>query len=292
MYCPVCAGAAYNAGARGEYTLARCERCRHLFVVNLPDQETVCAAYESSERFEAIPDFIHGRLNELARQCEPFARFRRMLDVGFGAGAGLKAFADAGWEAHGVEISRAAAEQAHARGMKLAIEADFLHAPYDAGFFDLIVMSELIEHLTAPIPFLEQAARLLRRGGVLYLTTPNAAGVSGRVLGMRWSVVAPPQHLNLFSPQSLRIALKRAGFRQSRVQAHGVHPAELVQYMLERAHLRGRLTEPIDRVGTSYAINRTLITTRSGRVTKRAVNGLLSATRLGDALKAFAQNPP
>src|SRR5262249_5882897 len=151
--------------------------------------------------------------------------------VGFGAGAGLKAFADAGWEAHGIETSSIATERARARGMHEAVEGDFLRAPYDAGFFDLIVMSELIEHVVSPIQFLQQAARLLRAGGALYLTTPNGTGLSARVLGMTWSVIAPPQHLHLFSPKSLRIALRRAGFHRSRVQMHGLHPAELTQYI-------------------------------------------------------------
>jgi len=268
--------------------VARCNRCRHLFVINLPDEKTIRATYESSESLERIPDFIHLRLRELARQCERFARFRRMLDVGFGAGAGLQAFVDAGWEAHCVEISHAAAQKARARGMDHAIEADFLSAPYDAGFFDVIVMSELVEHLVSPIAFLRQAARFLRPGGVLYLTTPNATGVSARILVMTWSVIAPPGHLNLFSPQSLRIALKQAGFGHSRLRAQGVHPAELTQYVLEQAHLRNQRTEPIDRVNTSYALNRKLTVTRSGRIAKQLMNGLLSATLMGDGLKGFA----
>jgi SAM-dependent methyltransferase len=294
--CPICTGKASDVGEREGYRLARCARCRHLFVVNLPTADALRDlyakySYESSGRLEDVPDFVHVRLREIAQQCEQFVRFRRMLDVGFGAGASLKAFGEAGWEAYGIEVSRSAVEHARRHGLQRAIEGDFLRAPYERGFFDLIVMTEVIEHLVSPIPFLEHATRLLRPGGAIYLTTPNGAGVSAQVLGITWSVVSPPEHLNLFSPQSVRIALERAGFDRSDVRTHGVHPAELVQHARRRLRLSRDSDKPVDRGKTSYELNRTLSTSPTGRVFKRVANELLSATRLGDGFKVFAHTP-
>ena len=74
--------------------------------------------------------------------------------------------ANEGWNAFGLESSSAAVILARSKGLSVE-EGDFLSLPLPSGF-DVIVMSELIEHLTDPVPFLRRAFEILRPGGLLH----------------------------------------------------------------------------------------------------------------------------
>jgi SAM-dependent methyltransferase len=242
-----------------------------------------------------LPPVVFARVGELADQVARFRRLGRVLDVGFGAGALLKVFGNRGWEAHGVETSPLAVAQARAHGLHHVVEGDFLTLPYPTASFDVVFMFELLEHLPDPAPFLARAHALLRPGGLLYATTPNGAGLSGRLLGLSWSVARPPEHLHLFSPVSVRRLAERAGFARVRVRAHGANPHEIAHALLRRVRPAPARADdalpPVDRVATSYALNARLQASRTGRAAHRAVNALFAVTRLGDGLKVHATRP-
>lgn len=98
-----------------------------------------------------------------------------------------------------------------------------LSGPFAAsldGPFDVVVSSEIIEHLPDPRRFLAEASRLLRPGGLLLLTTPNVSNWIGRlrflVFGeLRWFDAVRATALNHISPLTdaqMRLALSSAGF--------------------------------------------------------------------------------
>ena len=82
--------------------------------------------------------------------------------------------------------------------------------------FDCVLMSEVIEHLEAPQISIHEAARVLRRGGRLLITTPNYRSFWPV---MEWAVdrlnmapkMAGEQHISRFSPASLKSLLTESG---------------------------------------------------------------------------------
>ncbi len=292
--CPICGGGARSLGDRNGFPVARCLACQHLFVVGKVAADVLDAVYRrySYDRndLEHVPGFVFERLHEV---IAPFARARRtnrLLDVGFGAGAMLKVAREQGWEPFGIEMSALAVAQAKENGFPDVREGNFVDAPYEDGFFDVVVMTELVEHLPDPRPFLRRAARLLAPGGLLYLTTPHGEGVSGRLLGIGWSVVSPPEHLHLFSRRSLRLALGSEGFHDVTILAEGVNPYELVARA--RALLgRGAGDGEFNRVETSYRLNERMMKSSIGASLKRIANQVLSTAHLGDHLKIYARRP-
>ena len=105
------------------------------------------------------------------------------------------------WVAEGVEISRTATEHARVEGFKVFC-GDLAEAGYPAGYFDVIIASELLEHVDEPGRVVAEMARILRPGGLLWATTPNIEGLSARVLGLNWTTVSP-DHLHLFSRKGI-----------------------------------------------------------------------------------------
>jgi SAM-dependent methyltransferase len=274
--------------------MLRCRTCRHLFTEHFPPDSALVAIYarygEQRPSLGATPVFLQKRARALASSLECYGTRRRMLDVGFGAGTMLRAFAERSWQAYGIEASQAAVQQARDAGLGHVSQGDFLAAPFSDGFFDVLVMTELIEHLPDPRPFLQQARRLLRPGGVLYLTTPHGNGLSARVLGLAWSVVAPPEHLNLFSVASLRTLLAQAGFAPARWNVEGGNPLELLHHLRARksGEARSEGAPPFSRVTSGSALSSRLDSTRAGRLVRGGLNVVLRRTRLGDSLRVTA----
>ncbi len=150
-----------------------------------------------------------------------------LLDIGAGLGYFVQfALTYPGWDAVGYEISPPAVEYArNALGLK---ERMFLGAveesDFPAGYFDLITLWDVIEHIPNPDILLSYVFRLLKPGGSLFLATPNApiqiakARVKAGVLGMRQGTqyLDAKDHVNLYTPASLRLVLQRVGFQSVR----------------------------------------------------------------------------
>lgn len=297
--CPVCndRGRVLGTTEAGWLTLV-CRSCRHTFVRDFPTPEELTAhyatyGYEENDLSKVEP-FLFGILEDVTRGFEPFRETGRLLDVGFGAGGLLSVARQREWQTWGVEMAEAAVASGTRHNLGTLVHGDFATVPLEDGSFDVVVMTELIEHLLDPASFLVRAAQVLRPGGLLYLTTPHGRGLSGRALGATWSVLRPPDHLHLFSAASLRRSLERAGFADVDVFSQGLFPHELLARAKSRVARTqtGRSSEPAgplpDRTVKAYALNRALTSGRAGRAVKSTMNWVLRATGLGDSLRGYA----
>lgn len=233
----------------------------------------------------SAPAFVERRLDEVVHRLASWRRTNRLLDIGCGAGALLDAATRAGWLAEGTEISETAVQSARSRGLNV-FYGSLIDAQLPSEQYDVVTAVELLEHLLDPLALLVEVRRILRAGGLLWVTTPHGRGISARLLGTAWSVVSPPEHIQLFSVSGLRRLLRRAGFASMRIAAEGVNPIEIVR------HLKGRSIAASERVATSYALNERFTSNTGGRFIKSVINAVLSGSRSGDALKADAVKAP
>lgn len=134
----------------------------------------------------------------------------RLLDFGCGSGRFMHRMNVAGWEVVGVEPDQKAAEALRVKyGYEVRISLD--ESAGWEGYFDVVVANHVIEHIADPVWVLHQLSRLLVPGGQLLLTTPNAIGLGLRLFGCYWRGLEAPRHLNIFTPQSIEVALRMAG---------------------------------------------------------------------------------
>jgi len=84
------------------------------------------------------------------------------------------------------------------------------------GEFDVVVAGELIEHLSCPGKFLDEAYRCLRPGGLIIVTVPNAYSFT-RLKQMRKGIDdtlwTHSQHTCWYSRATTRFLLERHGFQ-------------------------------------------------------------------------------
>lgn len=293
--CPICRrDGARELGAKNSYRLFRCSACGHLFVFPIAGAENQSedySVYEYDRRdLQHVPPGVFARLTEVVTSFRSHRKTGRLLEVGFGAGAMLRAARDNDWDVHGIEISSLAVKQARQNGFLKVAEGDFLRAPYEPGFFDVIVAIEVLEHLPDSLAFVRQASRLLAPGGLFYATTPNYAGLSGRILGLDWSAVAPPEHLQLFSVCSIRAALSANGFGSVTLACEGINPFEILHHFRKkiRAPARAGESSRFDPTASSSALNEKLTGSPTGFALKSAANWALRQAAWGDTIKARA----
>ncbi len=129
---------------------------------------------------------------------------RRVLDLGCRSGALTRHFLD-GNSVVGLDVDPDALEKAAALGIE-PVHADVEEPlPFEGASFDVVVAGELFEHLRFPDALVAEIARVLRPGGVLTGSVPNAFRVQSRLRFLRGRPPEDdPTHLRMFSPQALR----------------------------------------------------------------------------------------
>jgi 2-polyprenyl-3-methyl-5-hydroxy-6-metoxy-1,4-benzoquinol methylase len=166
----------------------------------------------------------------------------RLLDVGCGNGHFMQVARRLGWLSYGVDADAAAAAAATAArcGEIIGSQIDDVGVGYD-GFFDVVTLSHVIEHVHDPLETLRHCWRILQPGGYAWIETPNIDSVGYEVYGGHWRGLEPPRHLVLFSPASLRSCLERAGFERIRI----LPPRNVAEHLftLSAAMQCGRIAE-------------------------------------------------
>lgn len=293
--CPACRQLSKHLyGEKNGFDMFICENCNTLYSSEKESATVFDYSNYYNEETLDIPDFVTMRLGEIVRTFEKYRQNNRFLDVGCGAGALLKAAVSEGWEAEGVEVSQSSVEYLQKQNIKV-FYGDLMKANFPEGSFDVVTAVEILEHISNPDAVLKEIYRVLRPGGLLWATTPHGRGASGKLLGVQWTCVAPPEHLHLFSVNGIKQLLIESGFRNVSISTQGVNPFEIIHALRHRDKPKSKPeeTQPseadFDRVDTAYELNFALSKSTSRRAVKNLLNYLLSITRLGDSIKIRAE---
>jgi 2-polyprenyl-3-methyl-5-hydroxy-6-metoxy-1,4-benzoquinol methylase len=139
------------------------------------------AAKFRQSSYRELPEYasegLHSRAFELFRRHVP--PNAKVLDLGSGAGAWAQRLHDASYAviACDTEEPQQAFEFPY---HKLDLNQNFGDR-FGSAEFDAVCLMEVIEHLENPRHVIRQIRPLLKKGGILLLTTPNASGLYSRV---------------------------------------------------------------------------------------------------------------
>jgi 2-polyprenyl-3-methyl-5-hydroxy-6-metoxy-1,4-benzoquinol methylase len=223
--CDLCGASAFDPlfnknGLNG----VRCSSCGLVFINPRPSEEFLKSEVYNEGYFNAEKGFgiedLHGKGREeatkrsesLFNEIEKIAKPGSVLDIGCAAGFFLETAQKHGWQPHGIEISDYAARHARENLFLDVVTGDFVTLDLPAGNFDLVLMMDVIEHLTSPKKGLVKANSVLKPGGLLVIETPNFKSAPSKILGKEWGLIAPEHHLFYFTPATLRKYLEETGF--------------------------------------------------------------------------------
>jgi len=130
----------------------------------------------------------------------------KLLEVGSGLGYLTYSLHNAGYNIQGVELSSDAVEGAINQFGNLYQCKNALKLGGENNF-DVILLTEVIEHLSNPEAFIKQLSNILSPNGVILVTTPNKEFISNKA--SEWASDLPPVHLWWFTKKSFQtIAMK------------------------------------------------------------------------------------
>ncbi len=228
---------------------------------------------EAEERYAYVRELVVG-------MAPPPAK---LVDLGAAPGDQSLAFAAIGYGVTAVDLGAAEWSERPSGGMETRLaEGGVVFARYDLdttpypmadASFDVAVLTEVLEHLREyPLQSLQEVARILRPGGTLVLTTPNAAYVRNRLrLALGRSVYTPLDDWLYGEP-------------------HARHAREYTLAELD-ALVRGAGLEPVLMTGRHF-YRRTGRQTLGSRVAKELINLVArQAPTFGPSLAVVARRP-
>ena len=128
-------------------------------------------------------------------------RSDKILEIGCGFGYLTFAMKQSNYNACGIDLSQEVIETAKSlfgEGFYNKSIQDFIKKKEK---FDLIILTEVIEHVPDPVELILECKQILRQNGTILISTPNRSIYSSQ---LSWSVEAPPVHLWWFNKKGIR----------------------------------------------------------------------------------------
>ena len=146
----------------------------------------------------------------------------KLLDVGSGGGDFMLMASKHGWEVYGIEPSEVAVERSRKMGLQNLFNSTIDEAELNEDYFDAITMWDVIEHLENPGENLSKCYQVLKKDGVICISTNNPIfyELKIKLFGRLFPKLNPPkhlgchpfQHLQYLSPDCLGSLLEKYGF--------------------------------------------------------------------------------
>ncbi|MFA6181997.1 methyltransferase domain-containing protein [Acidithiobacillus sp.] len=237
--------------APGQWSLYQCSTCGAAYLDPRPTQATIAIAYSAYYTHDEVNDIPSGRLGLFKRSLRNGylnaryqAHFRPtwgigrritrllpqkrwvdegvrhlpttgnpgvLVDIGCGNGQFLHTAMQLGWDAWGIDLDPKAVEAAQKTGATV-IQGGFPDTGLPSGHFDIVTLNHVIEHVHNPLAAFQEAFRVLKPGGKIWIATPNLESFGHARFGSNWLALDSPRHLVLFTHHSMEKAMISAGF--------------------------------------------------------------------------------
>lgn len=231
--CPVCECAggevlhtqrfilADNHPLRDGYDVVCCARCGFCFADTAATQRDYDEFYANFSKYADNKTSTGGggtpwdleRIRDTAAEIARVkpARDARILDMGCANGGMLAALRDLGFSRLcGIDPSPACAEQTRLASGAEAFAGSLFHIPAEAGTFDGVILSHVLEHVRDLKPALFDLRRFMNPGAWLYVETPDATRYKDHLTSPYQDFNT--EHINHFSPAGIRNLLAQCGF--------------------------------------------------------------------------------
>jgi SAM-dependent methyltransferase len=135
--------------------------------------------YRKNEAYaEHLAAWDAGLYSKYARELRPLRAGARALDVGCGVGQVVARLQEAGFEAHGVDVSEPNIDRARKVSERCQLY-DGRRLPFPDAHFASVGALNVLEHVDEPEAFIRELVRVVEPGGRVVLSSPNFFRVFG-----------------------------------------------------------------------------------------------------------------
>ncbi len=236
----------------GHYTIRQCDTCGGLWQAEVLDADGLRQLYETwigadaslrKKTTAGIALFAEYAeiLTTAATLLDRPPHTIELLDYGMGWGHFASVARAFNYRAHGFELSERRRAYAQERGIDVVDDLQ-------AGAYGFINAHHVLEHVSDPFATLSAIVEATEPGGIVRLSVPNAAGMVARLRASDWraakDALHPLEHVNGFTPESLRTLARRCGLVPCRRVTSSVDEPAALRLRLRRwlgAAMRRRL---------------------------------------------------
>lgn len=201
------------------YRMVKCKNCGLVYLNSRPDQQMLIKLYTDYHQREGKDEDVWARLMEKNfREVslllnKIFPEKGKILDVGCGYGHFIEIMQDCGWFAQGVDPSSRTLYHAKKKGLNV-IETSVDDSSFPDNFFDVVTAFYVLEHLPDPLSTAKKIFEMLKPGGVIVIRVPHTTPIVRflSVFTIDNNLYDAPYHLYDFSPMTITVLLKKAGF--------------------------------------------------------------------------------
>ncbi len=210
IFCPNCQEntlSTTHETSNNEFIISYCERC--LTGITFPFPRSLSKYYhrnywKTSGLFGKIKDFLFEFFQRRrAKWVNEYLHEGNILDVGSGEGKFGKRVADI-FNVVNIDFPGSKIKNPDVK------KVDFLKFK-TKNKFDGIVFWESLEHTKNPQMYLENASRLIKKNGLVFIEYPRFNSIESNLFGKHWFHLDVPRHLFHLTDKGLNILLKRAG---------------------------------------------------------------------------------
>lgn len=227
----LCEARDYRYGHAKIFNFVRCLSCDLIFLNPRPTLDSIIKLYEMDYTPENDQSIVH-RL-ETSRWKVFITKIGRkiigsytaeiidqsvgkVLDIGCGSGYLLQSLKQKGCGVFGVEANRNSVNICNNLGLTV-FHGTLEEAHYPDCFFDVVVLSQVLEHLPSPKKALKEIWRILKIGGKIFIYMPNPKGYIAVIFGKYWHGWHIPFHFYALTIETIRKLAAETGFSVNKI---------------------------------------------------------------------------
>jgi|TARA_B100002003_G_scaffold131022_1_gene121106 2-polyprenyl-3-methyl-5-hydroxy-6-metoxy-1,4-benzoquinol methylase len=217
------------------WNLKKCGQCQIVYIEDIPQYHDLQESFswrqswrkekkrrqEKEKALHEIQDVIKSNIKKLKKDkltylVHSFIKSGPVLDVGCGLGKAISC-CSRNIIPHGIEIEPNAAFKSNELFFKRG--GRVVNAPAIEGidkfknnYFPGVVMNAYLEHESHPLAVLRKVRVKMKKNGNLIIKVPNYGCINRYFRGMKWCGYRFPDHVNYFTPSTLKKIITTSGF--------------------------------------------------------------------------------
>ena len=213
-------------------TIEKCKQCELIYSNPMPIPNDISDHYGVPPENYWKPEYFVVNENYLSpvfkwmNEIQEIKKGSKILDIGAGIGKAMISLEKNGYDAYGLEPSepfyKRAIEKMGIDNKKLILST-VEDASYEDNYFDVVILSAVLEHLYEPIEVIEKIMTWLKPNGLLFIEVPSSKWLTNRIYNSFYKLIGKdyvgnlspmhePYHLYEFSKKTFEKGAEKIGY--------------------------------------------------------------------------------